>query len=64
MIAFKRFFPFKVKLGILLFMIVLLISSFLGFFQYIIMRNSLEDGYEQSKKLMNDRIINVIRNAD
>lgn len=64
MIAFKKFFPFKVKLGILLFMIVLLISSFLGFFQYIIMRNSLEDGYEQSKKLMNDRIINVIRNAD
>ena len=64
MIAFKKLFPFKVKLGILLFMIVLLISSFLGLFQYIIMRNSLEDGYEQSKKLMNDRIINVIRNAD
>lgn len=64
MIAFKKFFPFKIKLGILLFMIVLLISSFLGFFQYIIMRNSLEDGYKQSRALMNDRIINMIRNAD
>lgn len=64
MVKEKKIIPFKYKLGLLLFLIVLFISSFLGFFQYVIMRRSLEDGYEQNKMLINDRIINMISNAD
>lgn len=60
----KRIIPFQYKLGLLLFLIVLFISSFLGIFQFIIMRKSLEEGYEQNKKLINDRIINMISDAD
>ena len=60
----KRMFPFKYKLGLMLFVIVLFISSFLGISQYVVMRKSLEDGYEQSQKLINDRVLNMVKNAD
>lgn len=57
-------FPFKYKLGLLLFLIVLLVSSFLGVFQYVIMRNSLVSSFEQSKALVKDRIVNIVHDAD
>ncbi len=64
MIKQKKIVPFRYKLGLLLFLIVLFISIFLGLFQYFIMRKSLNDGFEQSKGLINDRILNMIGDAD
>lgn len=60
----KRFIPFKYKICLLLFVTVLFVSSFLGTFQFIIMRKSLRDGYEQNKESINDRVINMVSNAD
>lgn len=60
----KKFIPFKYKLSILLFVLVPFVSSFSGVFQYFIMKNSLEDSFEQSKKLTRDRIVNSLYDAD
>jgi putative nucleotidyltransferase with HDIG domain len=64
MAGFKRFFPFRYKLVVLLFITVFSVASFLGFFQYINMRNNIEENFEQSKKLIHDRTLNMIKNAD
>ena len=60
----KKFYAFKYKLSILLFTVVLLVSSFLGIFQYIIMGNTLKASFEQNKELIKDRVINIVRDAD
>ena len=59
-----EFVAFKYKLSVLLFTVVLLVSSFLGIFQYVVMRNSLLNSFEQSKELIKDRIINIVHDAD
>jgi HD-GYP domain-containing protein (c-di-GMP phosphodiesterase class II) len=59
-----RFFPFRYKLGILLFTVVFFVAGTLGIFQYLIMRYSLEDNFEQNKKLVHDRVLNMMRSAD
>ena len=60
----KRFFPFKYKLVILLFMILFLAVSLLGIFQSVIIRKSLEESFRQNQKLIHDRVLNMIQNAD
>jgi putative nucleotidyltransferase with HDIG domain len=64
MVNEKSFYPFKYKLSILLFSVVLLVSAFLGTFQYLIVKRNLEESFEQSKALINDRVINMVYNAD
>lgn len=59
-----KFVAFKYKLSILLFTVVLLVSGFLGTFQYIIMRNSLISSFDQNKKLIRDRVLNIVHDAD
>ncbi len=60
----KSFYPFKYKLSMLLFTVVLIISSVLGIFQYVIMQKNLELSFEQSKKLIHDRVRNIVYDAD
>ena len=60
----SRFFPFRYKLGILLFTVVFFVAGTLGVFQYLIMRRSLQDNFEQNKKLIHDRVLNMMRSAD
>lgn len=60
----KRFYAFKIKLSVLLFTVVILVSSFLGLFQYAIMKKSLEKSFEQSKKLIKDRVISTVKDTD
>ena len=60
----KRFFPFKYKLFILLFFSVFLVSSILASFQFFIMHNNMEDDFSQKQKLVHDRALNMIKNAD
>lgn len=62
--AEKKFYPFKYKLGILLFTVVVLISGFLGIFQFIIVKSNLEFNFEQSKKLIRDRVENIVHDTD
>jgi putative nucleotidyltransferase with HDIG domain len=61
---FPKFNAFKYRLSFLLLVVVLSVCSFLGFFQYIIMRSSLVSSFEQSKVLIKDRILNIVRDAD
>lgn len=60
----EKFYPFKYKLSILLFTVVFLISGFLGIFQYFIMQSNLEHSFAQSKKLIRDRVENIVHDAD
>lgn len=60
----KKFVPFRYKLWIVLFVIVLLIASMLGFFQFMNLRVNLENNFIQSRKLIQDRVLNMINNAD
>ncbi len=60
----KRFFPFKYKLFILLFFSVFLVSGILAAFQYFIMHSSMEEDFSQKRKLVHDRALNMIKNAD
>lgn len=60
----SKFFPFKYKLVILLFTIVFFVASTLAAFQFVILRNSLEDDFQQKRKLIHDRVLNMIKNAD
>ncbi len=61
---FPDFVAFKYKLSMLLFSVVLLVSSFMGIFQYVIMRKSLVQSFELSKSLIRDRVLNIVRDAD
>ena len=59
-----RFIPFRYKLWIVLFVIVLLIAGSLGFFQYTNLRINQENNFIQNRKLIQDRVLNMINNAD
>jgi HD-GYP domain-containing protein (c-di-GMP phosphodiesterase class II) len=60
----EKFYPFKNKLGILLFTVVFLTSGFLGIFQYFMMKSTLESSFAHSQKLIRDRVENILRDAD
>ena len=60
----KRFVPFRNKIWIMLFVIVYLIASFLGFFQYMNLRVNLENNFDQNRKLIHDRVLNMLSTAD
>lgn len=60
----NKFIPFRYKLWIVLFIIVFLIASTLGVLQYINLRANLENNFLQSRKLIQDRVLNMINNAD
>ncbi len=60
----ENFVPFRFKLCIVLFTIVFLIASILGFFQYLNLQANLETNFIQSRKLIQDRVLNMINNAD
>lgn len=60
----SRIIPFKYKLGALLFAVVLLMASFLGAFQYFLVKEMLEDNFSQSRQLIKDRVANIVRDAD
>lgn len=60
----KRLYSMKFKLGVLLFSVVLMMSGFLGVCQYIFTRVILEDHFDTSRKLIRDRVLNIVSNAD
>lgn len=60
----KKIYTFKYKLSILLFTVVLLVSSLLGTFQFVFMKRSLADNFNQTKQMVKDRVINIVRDAD
>lgn len=55
---------FKYKLSVLLFTVVIFVSSFLGLFQYIFIRNSMKDNFMQNRKMIRDRLVNIVKDAD
>lgn len=59
-----KFIPFRYKLWVVLFIIVFLTASTLGFLQFINLRINLENNFLQSRKLIQDRVLNMINNAD
>ncbi len=59
-----KFFPLKFKLFLLLFLIVFSVSGLLATFQYFTMNNSVEEDFAQKRKLVHDRAVTMIRNAD
>ena len=59
----KRY-AFRYKVGALLFTVVILISSFLGVCQFLLMKENLESNFEQSKSLVRDRVLNIVSDAD
>jgi len=60
----KIFFSFKYKLSLLMFFIVIIVSSLLGIVQYHHMKNELVSGFEYNKSLVKDRIVNSVNSAD
>jgi HD-GYP domain-containing protein (c-di-GMP phosphodiesterase class II) len=58
------YYPFKFRLGILLFTLVLLMSGFLGIFQYLYVKHLLEEQFEETRILVKDRIVNIVSDAD
>ncbi len=60
----KKIYTFKYKLSILLFTVVLLVSSLLGTFQFVFMKKSLTDNFNQTKQMVKDRVVNIVRDAD
>ncbi len=64
MMKAEKFVPFRFKLWIVLFVIVFLIASILGFFQYMNLQANMENNFIQSRKLIQDRVLNMINNVD
>ena len=60
----KRFVPFRNKIWIMLFMIVYSTASFLGFFQYMNLKTTIEENFEDNRKLIHDRVLNMLKSAD
>jgi putative nucleotidyltransferase with HDIG domain len=60
----RRFIPFRYKLWVMLFVIVCLTASILGFFQYLNLRMNLENNFEQNRRLIHDRVLNMLSTAD
>lgn len=55
---------FKNKLTILLVSVVIMVSTFLGVFQYILIKNTLEDNFVQSRRLVRERVMNILSSSD
>ncbi len=57
-------YPFKLKLGLLLFSVVLLMSGLMGAFQYFFVKHLLEDNFRQNRRMIEERIRNTVADAD
>lgn len=57
-------YPFKLKLGLLLFSVVLLMSGLMGAFQYFFVQHLLEDNFRQNRRMIEERIRNTVADAD
>ncbi len=60
----RKFVPFRYKIWVMLFVIVCLTASCLGFFQYMNLRVNLENNFDQNRKLIHDRVLNMLSTAD
>jgi HD-GYP domain-containing protein (c-di-GMP phosphodiesterase class II)/uncharacterized protein YneF (UPF0154 family) len=57
-------YPFKLKLGLLLFSVVLLMSGLMGAFQFFFVKHLLEDNFRQNRRMIEERIRNTVADAD
>lgn len=57
-------YPFKLKLGLLLFSVVLLMSGLMGAFQFFFVKHLLEDNFARNRKMIEERIRNTVADAD
>jgi HD-GYP domain-containing protein (c-di-GMP phosphodiesterase class II) len=60
----KSLYPFKLKLGFLLFSVVLLMSGLMGAFQYFFVKHLLESNFEQNRRMIEERVRNTVADAD
>lgn len=64
MLNSNRIVKFKYKLGSLLFSAVVLASSIVGILMFFIMRDGLNDNFKQNMKMINNRLLSTVSNAD
>lgn len=64
MLNSKGIVKFKYKLGSLLFSAVVLASSIVGILMFFVMRDGLNDNFVQNMKMINNRILSTVSNAD
>lgn len=60
----RKIYTFKYKLSLLLFTVVLLVASLLGTFQFVFMKKSLLENFNQTKRMVRDRVVNIVRDSD
>lgn len=60
----ESLYPFKLKLGFLLFSVVLLMSGLMGAFQYFFVKHLLEENFQQNRRMIEERIRNTVADAD
>lgn len=60
----NHLYPFKIKLGFLLFSVVLLMSGLMGASQFFFVKHMLESNFEQNRRMMEERIRNTVADAD
>lgn len=60
----KRIVKFKYKVGLLLFSTVILASAILGILLYFMLKEDLDNNFNQTMNIVNNRILSTVGNAD